>query len=395
MPAPLTTPTTSDDGHAYDPPVPYRATDGPPDYAATPTGSPDLNDGDETPLIVRKHGRGSRLSALTVAEFSRELSQCLEDVTTLRTTLKAIQELRQSAIAPQNDVPPPASAVSMHAALARRTTSAATLASSICSTLRSLVATIDFLKPTPGSVVVSTAETAQLRKELVEAAESLLSAFGTIGVLRETDERDREQARMRLLRRIKARDGRNSTQAELMAELISAERKGDAAPEELEVGSQEWFWSVERPGIRLSRDVAELGDLGFVERTARMAMPASSAWAAPWSLVPTLYASSARKSSGYSAAGTKESMPIDANDEEATGSYGEPLEAARKGPPSLAKRWAVVLVLLVVLAASGVGIAFWLKSVNRATSTREGSPVASSTTFVNFSPEHATSLSSS
>ena len=113
--------------------------------------------------------------------------------------------------------------------------------------------------------------------------------------------------------------------------------------------------------------------------------------------MPTLYAGSnatARKTSGYSAAGTKESIPIDATDDEevARGNYGEPLasESARTRP-SRYKLWFVVLFMLVVLAASGVGIAFWVHRLRHATAEREDTFDGGTTsTFVNRMPAHPT-----
>lgn len=113
--------------------------------------------------------------------------------------------------------------------------------------------------------------------------------------------------------------------------------------------------------------------------------------------MPTLYAGSnatARKTSGYSAAGTKESIPIDGTDDEevATANYGEPLasESARTRP-SRYKLWFVVLFMLVVLTASGVGIAFWVKKLRHATAEREGTFDGGMTsTFVNRMPAHPT-----
>jgi hypothetical protein len=84
-------------------------------------------------------------------------------------------------------------------------------------------------------------------------------------------------------------------------------------------------------------------------------------------------------------------MPVDANGEEATGNYGESLADSTPRRPSRYKLWLVVLFMLLILSASGLGIGFWVKKLDHATTSSEGDggPAALST-FVNVMPAHPT-----
>lgn len=92
------------------------------------------------------------------------------------------------------------------------------------------------LKPAAGRFLVTAGETAELKAELARCALSLDSAIQQISEGARTEEKEKQEARVRLLKVIKAKLGDRGTDAEQMSLLLTAEREGSAArPEKLKV----------------------------------------------------------------------------------------------------------------------------------------------------------------
>ncbi|GAA5899580.1 uncharacterized protein JCM6883_005265 [Sporobolomyces salmoneus] len=367
------------------PPAPYDGPRGsPPDYASPPLTQ---QGDDETPLIVHQKRQPKIDGPMSVDDFAYEMGRVAYDINALRDIVEGIENLKA-------DLSSQGSPISTLEALARRTTSASPLLSTSVPSLRTLRSTIPYLKPAAGAFVVSNSQTVELKQQLAQCAQTLKDVLGKISAMeRREEDTEKKDTRMRLLKFIKEKEGEGVESSELMAQLLGAERDGSRATSEaLEVNSYAWRWVVERPGCRLARSVDESGDLTFLHKIEYP--PAPSVWANTWAFLPSLYPSNStnRKTSGYSAAGTKESMPIDANDEETTGNYGEPLSDGLNRRPSRYKLWLVVLFVLLLMAGAGLGIGFWVKSFDHATSRSEtGDPSSSPlSTFVNRMPAHPT-----
>ncbi|GAA5958394.1 hypothetical protein JCM3765_007862 [Sporobolomyces pararoseus] len=376
----------SQESYSSEPPVPYddaRELNSPPDYASPPL----LQQGDdETPLIVHQKRQPKKDGPMSVDDFMYEIGRVAYDANALKDVFGGIELLKA-------DLSSQEAPLSSLEALARRTTTAELLVSTSIPSLRTLYSTLPYLKPAAGSFVVSSTQMSEMKQQLAQCAQTVKDVLGKVDQMEQAEEgSEKKEARMRLLKFIKEREGSQTESSELMAQLLGAERDGGkVTTEKLEVNSYPWRWAVERPGSRLAHSVKDLGDLSFLNKIEYP--PAPSLWANTWAYLPTLYATNStnRKISGYSAAGTKESMPIDANDEELTGNYGEPLSAPSNQRPSRYKLWLVVFFLLIVLAASGVGIGLWMRKLRSATSSGEGgNGQGSLSTFVNVMPAHPT-----
>lgn len=92
------------------------------------------------------------------------------------------------------------------------------------------------LKPAAGRFLVTAGETADLKAELARCALSLDSALREISDGAKAEHKDVQEARIRLLKVIKAKMGNRGTDAEQMSLLLTAKREGNAArPEKLKV----------------------------------------------------------------------------------------------------------------------------------------------------------------
>ncbi|GAA5877114.1 hypothetical protein JCM16303_006171 [Sporobolomyces ruberrimus] len=354
----LMRPTDSQESYSSDLPYDARV---PPDY-----GSPPMiqTRNDETPLIVRQKRQPLKDTPTTVDNFAHELGRVAYDISTLQDVIEGVETLKADAASQE-------SPVATLEALARRTTSAALLLSTSIPTLRTLVVTIKYLKPAASAFVVTNAETLELNQELYQTAQVLKAAVSRVDRMSKLEEgADKKDARMKLLKFIRGKEGQATGQSELMALLLGAEREGSEDAETLQasthynVDSYAWRWGVTRPGVRLARAVEDAGDATYLSKMERPTAPAYSLWANTWAYVPAFYGkSNDRKTSGYSAAGTKESMPVDASDEE-TGNFGEPVNDPTIRRTSMLRRWIYVFLILALLGAAGAGIAVAVKRVN-------------------------------
>ncbi|GAA5923141.1 uncharacterized protein JCM15063_003549 [Sporobolomyces koalae] len=369
--APMTEPH-DDAQNPYDPPMPYESR-APPDYASPPLPQGAIED-DQTPLIVPRKRPANGTTPRTVDNFIYEASLAapapgsvaLEEIKSLKSTLCATEPPR-----------------STYQSLILQTTTASSLLSSIVPSMRTFTSTLPYLKPAAGDFVVSSAQAVECKRLLAENADALRKILQTIESLATNEEEgEKKETRMRLLRYIKAKEkGERVGQSELAALLLTSI---------LQVDSYAWRWAVERPGVRLARCVADSGDVTFLSKITHPSEVAPSLWSSPWSFVPSLYSpSTSRKVSGYSAAGTKESMPVDALEEE-TGNYGEPL-SEKRGPtrPSRYRLWLCTLLAFAILGGSAAGIGVWVFKLREATASGEGSS-ASRLTLVNDMPAHPT-----
>ncbi|KAJ8297099.1 hypothetical protein OF846_000345 [Rhodotorula toruloides] len=209
------------------------------------------------------------------------------------------------------------------------------------------------LDPADNSLVaqflVTAGETAELKAELARCALSLDSAIQQISEGARTEEKEKQEARVRLLKVIKAKLGDRGTDAEQMSLLLTAEREGSAArPEKLKPGSFGWRWSVEHPCTRLEQAVKNSGDLSFLSSLKSAPTPAPSLWANPLSYIPS-FTTATKQPTGYVPPSSADTSLTAAEE----GSYGSPLVPPAQKP---SKRWIKWVFLLLLLAVVGLAV---------------------------------------
>ncbi|GAA6031870.1 hypothetical protein JCM8097_003311 [Rhodosporidiobolus ruineniae] len=353
-------------------------------------GHGEEDEGDEAPLIGKDKGKGVEGGPVAVDGFGYQLGRVHHDLSTLRSNLSGIASLHADALAL---APPDTSLVaqSFLQDLSAQTAATAELLSTVPSELRSLASKVNVLKPAAGKFVVSAAEQNAAKTELADCAELLRSSVRDVetGARKELDEKP--QARIRLLKVIKARE-EGADEATQMGMLLSAEREGQWHAEQLKPNSYGWRWSVEHPYTRLQAALHSSGDLSFLASIQAPSAPAPSLWASPLSYLPSLrstsrpplYSSPSAASTftaDDSAPSLSSSTPLyDIPEEDKVGSYGEPLSERRTMSPGQGpKRWKVALGLFVLLAAMGgaaVGVVLWGRKVDGESETSGTSEAA-------------------
>ncbi|GEM06146.1 hypothetical protein Rt10032_c01g0163 [Rhodotorula toruloides] len=217
--------------------------------------------------------------AVTVDHFAYEVGRIHNEVEKLPSSVARIADLRAQAVA-LDPIDNSLVAQSLLADLAVQTSAVFDVLPTHIAETGSFASKVAVLKPAVGRLLVTAGETAELKAELARCALWLDSALQQISDGAKAEERDKKEARVRLLKVIKARLGDRGTPAELMSLLLTAEREGNAArPEKLKPGSFGWRWSVEHPFTRLEQAVKKSGDLSFLSFFKSAPEPAPSLWA--------------------------------------------------------------------------------------------------------------------
>ncbi|GAA5969318.1 hypothetical protein JCM11641_007549 [Rhodosporidiobolus odoratus] len=318
----------------------------------------------DEPPTARKSYKGEEGGPMTVDSFSYQLGRMRHDLKTLRSNLAGIPSLVQDAraLSPSDNS---LVAQSLLEDLSAQTIATADLLSLIPPELRTLSGKLNVLKPAAGQFLVSSGEMNEVKTLLAECGDLLRLSISEIkeGVRKEDE--DKQQARMRLLKQIKATT-RGRDDSEQMGMLMTAEREGAAPVETLKSGSYGWRWAVEQPYSRFQASLNEAGDLSFLSTLKTPCEPAPSSWANPISYLPTLPFS--LRPPQYSAPGEKSttvdgSTPLhhDHQDEEdRIGNFGEPLDNPTTRKPPKRKFVAVgVFVVMGLMVAATIGVLVW------------------------------------
>ncbi|BGP36556.1 hypothetical protein JCM10449v2_000457 [Rhodotorula kratochvilovae] len=362
---------------------PYDAVDDLPEYPHDADGNPSHGfssrwSGKETDAapLIKGGRREDEPIPLDVDGFAYELGRVHHDIDTLCASLGRVAALKAQvlALASEDNT---LVAQSLLADLGVQTSGAARLFADLPAQLRAFAGKIAHLKPGAGRFLVTSGESAPLKNELAECADGLRASVREILQKADEEEKDKPQARVRLLKVIKAQFGGGADDAQMMAALLTAEREGSAAlAEQLKAGTPSWRWAVERPFSRLQQEVAKAGDLSFLDGFKAAPTPAPSSWLNPVAYVPTLPLKTpksaaasrppsylSRASSVTSAAASTQYAPLE---EDRVSSYGEPLEPPEAKAPSRWTRVALGAVVLLVVAGSGVAVVLWSKKVEQA-----------------------------
>ncbi|BGP12605.1 hypothetical protein JCM10213_008742 [Rhodosporidiobolus nylandii] len=326
--------------------TPYDDVDDLPNYPASHGDGRSLrgqeHEGDQASLLS-KEGKQGGGGPLTVDQYLYEIGRLHHDLTTLRSNLAGIPSLVQdaAALAPTDNS---LVAQSLLQDLSAQTTASADLLAYLPDELGSLASKSKLLKPAAGNFVVSSAEQRQVKQELTACAGLLKASIRDIETGARNELEGTQQARMRLLKVIKAAAG-EAGEAEQMGHLLTAEREGAGLVERLKPGSYGWRWAVEHPYSRLQASLASFGTLSFLDSIQAPVGPAPSLWANPLSYVPSL--SFSAKPPRYAAPGETPTAVDGSQEEEGKiGNYGEPIE----GPPKPPQRWKVAVGVFVVVA---------------------------------------------
>ncbi|BGP04555.1 hypothetical protein JCM10049v2_000357 [Rhodotorula toruloides] len=281
---------------------------------------------------------------MTVDQFAYEIGRLRNEVEKLPSSTARIADLRAQALALD---PADNSLVAQPRRPDLRRSRR--LALSHIAETRLLATKVAVLKPAAGRFLVTAGETAELKAELARCALSLDSAIQQISEGARTEEKEKQEARVRLLKVIKAKLGDRGTDAEQMSLLLTAEREGSAArPEKLKPGSFGWRWSVEHPCTRLEQAVKNSGDLSFLSSLKSAPTPAPSLWANPLSYIPS-FTTATKQPTGYVPPSSADTSLTAAEE----GSYGSPLVPPAQKP---SKRWIKWVFLLLLLAVVGLAV---------------------------------------
>ncbi|BGP21454.1 hypothetical protein JCM10295v2_000329 [Rhodotorula toruloides] len=241
--------------------------------------------------------------AVTVDHFAYEVGRIHNEVEKLPSSVARIADLRAQAVA-LDPIDNSLVAQSLLADLAVQTSAVFDVLPTHIAETGSFASKVAVLKPAVGRLLVTAGETAELKAELARCALWLDSALQQISDGAKAEERDKKEARVRLLKVIKARLGDRGTPAELMSLLLTAEREGNAArPEKLK----------------------------------------------PLSYIPS-FTSTGKQPSGYVAPSTADTSLATA---EGGGSYGERLVPV---PPKRSSRWVKWVILLLALVFVGLAV---------------------------------------
>ncbi|BGO99245.1 hypothetical protein RTBOTA2_000316 [Rhodotorula toruloides] len=325
---------------------------------------------------------------MTVDQFAYEIGRLRNEVEKLPASTARIADLRAQALA-LDPADNSLVAQSLLADLAVQTSAVFDVLPSHIAETRSFASKVAVLKPAAGRFLVTAGETAELKAELARCALSLDSAIQQISDGAKAEEKNKQEARVRLLKVIKAKLGDRGTDAEQMSLLLTAEREGTAArPEKLKPGSFGWRWSVEHPFTRLEQAVKNSGDLSFLSALKAAPTPAPSLWANPLSYIPSL-TSTSKQPTGY--------VPPSATDTSLTaaeeGSYGSPLNPPPAKPSSKWIKWVFLLLVLVSIGAAAGVIVYLGKRVDEhANGGEEAEAAAATPTVILGAPGHAIPL---
>ncbi|KAL7343931.1 hypothetical protein BJY59DRAFT_711302 [Rhodotorula toruloides] len=250
---------------------------------------------------------------MTVDQFAYEIGRLRNEVEKLPSSTARTAELRAQALA-LDPADNSLVAQSLLADLAVQTSAVVDVLPPQIAETRSLASKVAVLKPAAGRFLVTAGETAELKAELARCALSLDLAIQQISDGAKTEESDKQEARVRLLK----------------------------------PGSFGWRWTVEHPFTRLEQAVKNSGDVSFLSSLKSAPTPAPSLWANPLSYIPS-FTSAAKQPTGY--------VPPSAADTSLTaaeeGSYGSPLVPPAQKP---SKRWIKWVFLLLLLAVVGLAV---------------------------------------
>ncbi|BGP28619.1 hypothetical protein JCM10296v2_000355 [Rhodotorula toruloides] len=325
--------------------------------------------------------------AMTVDHFAYEIGRLRNEIGKLPSSTARIADLRAQALA-LDPADNSLVAQSLLADLAVQTSAVFDVLPSHIAETRSFALKLAVLKPAAGRFLVTAGETAELKAELARCASSLDSAIQQIRDGAKAEAKDKQEARVRLLKVIKARLGDRGTDTERMSLLLTAEREGSAArPEKLKPGSFGWRWSVEHPFARLEQAVKNSGDLSFLSSLKSAPTPAPSLWANPLSYIPSL-TSTGRQPTGYVPPSSADTSLTAAEE----GSYGSPLTPPPSKPSSKWTKWVFLLLLLVLIGLAVGETVFLGKTVDEHANGGGEAEASATPTVILGAPGHAIPL---
>lgn len=112
--------------------------------------------------------------------------------------------------------------------LAVQTAATSRLFKDLPTQLRAFGDKVAFLKPGAGRFLVTNAESTPLKGELAVCCATLRTVVHEVRTLAEVEDNEKQQARVRLLKVIKAQMGPSGDDAQVMAALLTAEREGSS-----------------------------------------------------------------------------------------------------------------------------------------------------------------------
>ncbi|GAA5932310.1 hypothetical protein JCM3775_001189 [Rhodotorula graminis] len=339
---------------------------------------------DEAARLVKGGRREGEPVPLEVDGFAYELGRVHHDVDTFHDAVARLTALKAQVLAlePEDST---LVAQSLLASLAVQTADSSQLFKQLPQQIKTFGDKLPFLKPGAGRFLVTSAESMPLQSELAACATTLRSAVHEVHKLADVEEKEKQSARVRLLKTIKAQMGLSGDDSLVMAALLTAEREGSSHfAEQLKAGSPSWRWAVERPFSRLGADIGRAGDLSFLDRLEAVPPPSSSSWLNPLVYLPLGLARKGAPGVGVVDGARPPSAPptyspfalrsgeragfsplVDADEEDRLGSYGERLdEPPRAAAPTKWARVALGVVVLAVLLGSAVALTLWTRHVD-------------------------------
>ncbi|GJN91459.1 hypothetical protein Rhopal_004482-T1 [Rhodotorula paludigena] len=304
---------------------PYDAVDSLPEYPL----QEDANESSKSPLMRGDEKKKGEQVPLEVDGFAYELVRLRDEFTTLRNGIARVGALKSQALAfPPEDTS--LVAQSILADLAVQTGGTSELLLRLPLELRFFSDKVGFLRPGPGRFLITARETHSLKDTLGVCADELRAVLCDIERGAQAEEEGKQEARVRLLKVIRAQAPPGQADADLMASLLTAEREGTA-------------------GV-----VEQLRPLAYVLPAPTVRPPAYPSFR-PLQSAPSTRAYAPLASSG------RDSRQTFANEEEGViGDFGEPLE----GPPKTPAVWkrivgAVSLIVIIILIV--IGLILWQK----------------------------------
>lgn len=149
------------------------------------------------------------------------------EFTTLRNGIARVGALKSQALAfPPEDTS--LVAQSILADLAVQTSGTSELLLRLSLELRLFSDKVGFLRPGPGRFLITARETHSLKDTLGICADELRAVLREIETCAQAEEQGKQEARVRLLKVIRAQAPPGQADADLMASLLTAEREGTA-----------------------------------------------------------------------------------------------------------------------------------------------------------------------
>ncbi|GAA5909199.1 hypothetical protein JCM8208_003408 [Rhodotorula glutinis] len=292
-------------------------------------GGPDSKGGDKTELVKGGRREGEAVP-LEVDGFAYELGRVHHDVDTFRDAVARLAALKAQVVVlePEDST---LVAQSLLASLAVQTADASQLFKQLPQQMQTFGDKLPFLKPGAGRFLVTSAESTPLKSELALCATTLRSTVHEVRKLADVEDKEKQSARVRLLKTIKAQMGPSGDDSLVMAALLTAEREGSSH-------HAEQLKPLAYIPLGLAGKVAPGVDA--VDRARTPSAP------------PSYFPLGSSGRAGFAPL-------VDADEEDRVGSYGEPLAAPSAGEPSKWARVALGVVVLSVMLGSTVALMLW------------------------------------